>query len=772
MVQHLLAKGASVLLVNNKGQTPYSLGVSHLQPPTLRIIEQKERDQLLSGGGCRAGDGGKVTTGWLDYYASHCDGREYGDLDPRFVQNNRCVSSFHPLRVMLIPCCTDTYSDPVFEKERQVHDTMHTTASGRSEHSNRHHVNNRQRHSRLHQLVYIYQSKITVIDTIRLTKSLQITTIESRAERVTRMREKTQDPVILSVKEEMEATQASYVPKNSKQKGPVALHRDTITTFSGIITGVQAAHEGLLLARLSSAESRQDTTTGTSNGTDLHRKSNKHATKSKSAGFFFLSVGATSPNGTPIPASTAAATSRAHEEGSTTCIAVVVYLKFSALCLRKATFSASWQGPPPSDGTDIHDLIGCEVVVKGHCEPKSLRTHYQLKSAAHKGKKKLPIWRFDVAVDTLVYVQRVTKYSKPHKVLPGETFSKRKLSALPIIAVPDALFWKDIQSFHHKVLLPMPTTQTETSLIISTDSVLCMDDIHSFRSTGMSSTIQQTVSLVVVDTLEGIFSLKEAVGFSDSAATPHKQIIGIDCEWKADNTQTNACGNSSKGPNKIQNCVSILQLSTRTQAFIIDLQELLWAKVPSNAKTKADVLKLERELNAVLLQLFSNPLVLIIGWGVKQDLETLADSYPHMSCFDFRAIALASNNRSCANCDVACLNSMCDERTTSRRWNVLDLQPCMKSLNSNNTDMNHTGTQSWYLSPTTSTSANSQTKGGRVYSLALACDVILHKKLSKDMQLSDWTVRPLSKEQQAYAAMDAMVLCLLFDILCSSLCTP
>ncbi len=73
MVLHLLALGASLLIVNNKGQSPCSLAVNKLKPETCELMYQTEAAQLRVGGE------------FADYRYSHSDGRRYGDLDPRFL---------------------------------------------------------------------------------------------------------------------------------------------------------------------------------------------------------------------------------------------------------------------------------------------------------------------------------------------------------------------------------------------------------------------------------------------------------------------------------------------------------------------------------------------------------------------------------------------------------------------------------------------------------------------------------------------------------------
>jgi 3'-5' exonuclease len=72
IVKLLLRRGANLLIVNNKGQSPCSMSVSHLQPATCELMFEKEHNQIREGGVFK------------NYRVSHCDGKQYGDLDPRF----------------------------------------------------------------------------------------------------------------------------------------------------------------------------------------------------------------------------------------------------------------------------------------------------------------------------------------------------------------------------------------------------------------------------------------------------------------------------------------------------------------------------------------------------------------------------------------------------------------------------------------------------------------------------------------------------------------
>lgn len=66
----LLELGASVRIVNNKGQTPLSLAATHVQQATVNLIASREALE---------------DSAWRNYRATHSDGQVYGDLDPRFL---------------------------------------------------------------------------------------------------------------------------------------------------------------------------------------------------------------------------------------------------------------------------------------------------------------------------------------------------------------------------------------------------------------------------------------------------------------------------------------------------------------------------------------------------------------------------------------------------------------------------------------------------------------------------------------------------------------
>jgi Ankyrin repeats (many copies) len=71
VIEYLLDKGATVKIVNNKGQSVLSIAASHISAELIDRIRKEEVDQ--------------AEIQWQNYRATHSDQLEYGDLDPRFL---------------------------------------------------------------------------------------------------------------------------------------------------------------------------------------------------------------------------------------------------------------------------------------------------------------------------------------------------------------------------------------------------------------------------------------------------------------------------------------------------------------------------------------------------------------------------------------------------------------------------------------------------------------------------------------------------------------
>lgn len=76
----LLDRNANVRIVNNKGQSVYSIAASHFASSMVdRILQLEKAQQIQNGLDADSLDG------WADYRKSHSDGCVYGDLDLRFL---------------------------------------------------------------------------------------------------------------------------------------------------------------------------------------------------------------------------------------------------------------------------------------------------------------------------------------------------------------------------------------------------------------------------------------------------------------------------------------------------------------------------------------------------------------------------------------------------------------------------------------------------------------------------------------------------------------
>jgi len=162
---------------------------------------------------------------------------------------------------------------------------------------------------------------------------------------------------------------------------------------------------------------------------------------------------------------------------------------------------------------------------------------------------------------------------------------------------------------------------------------------------------------------------------------------GLDCEWKPSRDR------GREYP------VSVLQLSSFNQTFLLDLQILCRSGVtdPSTRMTDTETL-----INEVLLQLFGNPNIPILGFGIGGDITKLVVSFPHIPCFRIY--------HSVIDLDVLFRNCFPPSRHNDFR------------------------------------------------SLQRAVCYLLGKRLSKEQQCSNWQQRPLADAQVEYAALDAVLL--------------
>ena len=185
----------------------------------------------------------------------------------------------------------------------------------------------------------------------------------------------------------------------------------------------------------------------------------------------------------------------------------------------------------------------------------------------------------------------------------------------------------------------------------------------------------------------GVAAMREAV--MDPAHNPttregHPPVVGLDGEWKP----------GSRTP------VSILQVATRTDAFVVDLFAVAKRDAPDDAREAFD---------AFLHELLFSDEVYKLGFSLGYDLTRMKASYPHLASLRQRPEPKA----------------------------MVDVKQLAHAASANRSNL-------------------------RV-GLATLTKMVLGATLSKEQQCSDWSRRPLSAAQVAYAAADAFYLTLIFD---------
>ena len=185
----------------------------------------------------------------------------------------------------------------------------------------------------------------------------------------------------------------------------------------------------------------------------------------------------------------------------------------------------------------------------------------------------------------------------------------------------------------------------------------------------------------------GVAAMREAV--MDPARNPttregYPPIVGLDGEWKP----------GSRTP------VSILQVATRTDAFVVDMFAVAKRDAPDDAREAFD---------AFLHELLRSAEVYKLGFSFGYDLTRMKASYPHL----------------------ASLREKGEPRA------MVDVKQLAHAASANRSNL-------------------------RV-GLATLTKMTLGATLSKEQQCSDWSRRPLAPAQLAYAAADAFYLNLIFD---------
>ncbi|NWW71597.1 MUT7 Exonuclease, partial [Climacteris rufus] len=177
------------------------------------------------------------------------------------------------------------------------------------------------------------------------------------------------------------------------------------------------------------------------------------------------------------------------------------------------------------------------------------------------------------------------------------------------------------------------------------------------------------------------------------------QVVGVDMEWKP------SFGMVGKPR------VALLQLALKEEVFLLDLPRLL---------EQAEAEEKKEKLPHFIQQLYSDPAITKLGYGMSGDLSSLT-----------------------ATCSVL-------KDTEKQMQGVVDLLAVDKQVDG--------------LSPEHGHEERGVRQPGK--GLSLLVQHVLGKPLDKTEQLSNWEKRPLREEQILYAASDAYCLLEIYERLC------
>lgn len=214
----------------------------------------------------------------------------------------------------------------------------------------------------------------------------------------------------------------------------------------------------------------------------------------------------------------------------------------------------------------------------------------------------------------------------------------------------------------------------------------------------------QEEKVMVVDTLEGVLTMRSVVLAKSLKSLEMVKnsfgVVGLDAEWRPTSREEPFTP------------VSILQIGTPTHVFLVDVLTLLYS-AENQGSSVADA------LSNTLADLFGDPFIYKVGFGLRYDMKRLMESYPWLSCFSSGHSIDSSAGQLRSHVDIQLLaRAAADERAMSPQ--------------------------------------NYKRMG-----LSSLCEHVLGAGLDKEEQRSDWGCRPLSLQQIKYAAADV---CCLVDM--------
>lgn len=759
----------NLLIVNNKGQTPLSLAITHLSEETIRIVEEKEK--LLEE---------SKRYEWMNFYDSEHRGRGvFGDLDPRFISRSHYREIVDTL--LTIRSKRDE-KDLLQPNEAEDGDRLSSLAISRilmsTEDDTRSffletdELEARCEETKYARIVPIFPTTLETRRNIRsvymiqqLQGQLESNTSQLIADQQSTSsapgRSKSQKFLRHKALEEekliLQEFSGDVLPSAHHDSNIIDIHHKGHTTLKGIITAKRQLSNKLVFLNISPNQSLLNSSTPHFTASQLRyswRTADAGLAETKNYYAIQLIVGKTFRSNLEDLYQQKETTSSTINAGNGTVMMekVCKIMKVGHVIeIDGEIKSVQERTNPilPSTGLYSSKTLGGEVEEK---EEKYFEVEMIVHRLSFIGAEIVPTLPdlIDKVPDlgnssptaniSLITSKNEAKHKKmkSEKIESGSPLVKTQTVETEYVNLKDLTFFVD-----H---LANPSLE---KYINTKDPVYVLDWNH-------SNDIQHFIS-VMRTTFDYLQHSPSSVDSSMSLSIDPRQLIGIDCEWKPEhydslNSKNADTENSLKGKSGIQqleqnldktstinkkenrnaflriNPVEIMQISTIYGVFLFDMRRLFLATDEYHTNHDEEV---KEDLRKVLLSLFDHQRLYKIGFELHQDLERLFSSY-HSLFFPSES----SNERS--------LNFHIQS--------IIDINSLTKVMVSSLRGFHKQHRWSG-LSKSDYTSLSKLTK--LLFNF--------EKTLNKEQQCSAWHERPLSEAQIEYAALDAAILIELFQ---------